>query len=249
MILTQSRGGFLALVAAGVCAWLAAPKAYRRFVSIAGVLAGVLLLMLSDDAFWQRVSTIFESSDNTGQETRVQLIGPQLQMFLDYPFGAGHRGNELLSPQYMPPELLTGDTGTRSAHATFIAALVDQGVPGAVLLLSLYAWAFFTVRRLRRLDGLGLPAQLGLHRAALGAALASLVVSGLFLNLLKTEVQIWLIALLASLVGLCEAALAAQRREGTPLEPAPTPGRDAWAGAAASRHPRPLRAPQKRTGT
>jgi hypothetical protein len=55
--------------------------------------------------------------------------------------------------------------------------------------------------------------------------------------------------LLASLVGLCEAALAAQRREGTPLEPAPTPGRDAWAGAAASRNPRPLRAPQKRTGT
>jgi O-antigen ligase len=139
-------------------------------------------------------------------------------MFLDHPFGAGHRGNEFLSTQYMPAELLS-QTGKRAAHNTFMAALVDQGFPGAIILVSMYGWAFLTMKRLRRLDLRGLPARLGIYRAGIGAAYAGCVVAGLFLNLLKFEAQVWLIALLAALTVVCERAL----REGSvaPLTAAP----------------------------
>ena len=61
--------------------------------------------------------------------------------------------------------------------------------------------------RLKRLDAQGLPPLLGIYRAAFGTALVSCFVSGLFLNLLKTEVQIWIVALLASLITLSQSAV------------------------------------------
>jgi hypothetical protein len=207
IVLTQSRGGFLALLTAGISGWYLAPKVHRKFVAGAGVLGIVLLLMLSNDAFWSRVSTIAGSNADTKEETRVQIIGPQFHMFLDHPWGAGYRGNALLSPKYMPPELLS-NVGLRSAHNTFMAALVDQGAPGAVLLLSLYGWAFFTLRRLKKMDRQGLPLRLGVLRAGIGAALSSCFVAGIFLNMLSSEVQIWLLSVLYSLSLLCQAELA-----------------------------------------
>jgi len=206
IVLTQSRGGFLALVGAGLSGWYLAPKVYRRVVTVSGALAVVLLLMLGNEGFWARVSTITDSNRATREETRVQILGPQVRMFLDYPFGAGHRGNALLSSKYMPPELLS-NVGIRSAHNTFIAALVDEGLPGAILLIGIYGWSFFTLRRLKRMDRLGLPPHLGLYRGAIGAALTGCFVGGLFLNMLTSEVQIWLISVLYSLVVLCEDAM------------------------------------------
>jgi hypothetical protein len=206
IVLTQSRGGFLAMVAAGLSGWYLAPKVYKRFVAVSGVLAVVLLLMLSNEGFWKRVSTIAGSNSDTEEETRTQILGPQFEMFLDYPLGAGHRGNALLSPKYMSPDLLS-DAGIRSAHNTFIAALVDEGFPGATLLVSIYSWGFLTLRRLKRMDRSGLPLHLGVYRAAIGAALSACFVAGLFLNMLTSEVQIWLISVLYSLAVLCKDAM------------------------------------------
>jgi O-antigen ligase len=207
IVLTQSRGGFLALVAGGLAAWYLSPKQYRRFVTIAGVLGVVLLFVLSNDLFWERISTVLHHEEDASAESRLRILGPQLQMFFDHPFGVGHRGNELLSPQYMPSELLASLTGRRSAHNTFMAALVDQGFLGGLLLAGMYVWGFFAFWRMKGLDKKGLPVSLGILRAAIGAGLASMIVSGLFLNLLKTEVQIWLISLTASLVVLCNRAM------------------------------------------
>lgn len=207
IILTQSRGGFVALVAAGASAWYLSPKVNRRAVLIAGVLAAGLIGMLGNDAFWERVQTIAGDKSNTSEETRVQILGPQLQMFKDHPFGAGYRGNAILSPRYMPVELLSS-SGVRSAHNTFMAALVDQGFPGAIMLVSLYVWAFLKIRALRALDEKGLPHELGLFRAAIGAALTGCFAAGMFLNMLTSEVQIWLLFILASLTSLAQKTLA-----------------------------------------
>ncbi len=212
IILTGSRGGFVALCAAAAAAVYLSPKIHRRMVIAASVLGGMLFLMLVNEDFWTRLNTITEV--NAQNEGRLRMLGPQFQMFLDHPFGAGHRGNELLSPQYIPQGDIDVRSGTRSAHNTFIAALVDHGVPGAALLLLLYGWGIVTVKRLKRLEEVAtLPPTLLIYRAGVGAALASLMVSGLFLNLLKTEVQIWLITLLASVAALSVRAAAGVRVE------------------------------------
>lgn len=206
IILTQSRGGFLALILAAPAAWYLSPKPYRRHIFLSGLLAAGLFVYLSHEEFWDRISTIFTSESQTIEETRLHLIGPQFEMFLDHPFGAGHRGNELLSPNYIPEQFLS-ETGRRSSHNTFMAALVDQGFPGAILLLGIYLWAGRALVRLKRLDEQGLPLIFGIYRAAIGTALMSCLISGLFLNLLKTEVQIWLVALLASLIAISHSAV------------------------------------------
>jgi O-antigen ligase len=206
VILTQSRGGFLALGAAGLGAWFFSPKRYRPFISVAMVLGGCMFLLLANEQFWERVSTIDEASGGEQSDTRLQIIGPQFEMFKDHPWGAGYRGNAILSPKYMPPELMS-NAGIRSAHNTFMAALVDQGIPGALLLLSFYGWGFVTLVRLKRLDKQGLDPRFGVYRAALGASLGTCAVAGLFLNLMTFEVQIWLATLLASLSNLAHRSL------------------------------------------
>jgi len=207
IILTQSRAAALATIASLPAAWYLTPKAQRRFVLIAVVLAAVLFLSLANEEFWNRISTILGIMGETTQEVRLEIIGPQFRMFLDHPLGTGHRGNEFLSPQYIPMEFLAADTGTRSAHNIFMAALVDQGFPGLILLTGLCAWVGVSLRRLKLLDAQGLPPLLGLYRAALGTALVSCFVSGLFSNMLKAEVQIWLVALLASLIARSKSAV------------------------------------------
>lgn len=199
IILTQSRGGLLALVASGFVAWYLAPKVHQRSVTLSIATGAFLFLFLSNADFWARISTIYGSDANPAEEVRAGLIGPQFRMFIDHPLGAGHRGNEFLSIQYMPTELLAGNSGRRSAHNTFMAVLVDQGVPGATILIALYFWVGVTLIKQKILDAHGLPPIMGTYRAILGTALFSCFVSGLFLNLLKSEVQIWLLALLASL--------------------------------------------------
>jgi O-antigen ligase len=223
LILTQSRGGFLALLTAGLAAWYLAPTRYRKVVTIAGVLACVLLLILSNDIFWDRIATVLHHEDDASAESRIRFLGPQFRMFLDHPFGVGHAGNELLSPQYMPTDLLASLTGRRSAHNTFMAALVDQGIVGGLFLLGLYAWGIQAFLRMKRLDKKGLPPSLGMLRAAIGAGLASMIVSGLFLNLLKTEVQIWLISLATSLIVLCNRAVTQSAANSVTVKPAGAP--------------------------
>jgi O-antigen ligase len=123
-------------------------------------------------------------------------------MFKDYPMGVGYRGNLILSPQYIAPEFLS-NSGLRAAHNTLMAILVDEGVPGAILFALLVLWVAYTLWRLKRLDRLGLTPWFGIYRAAVGASLAGLLISGQFLNLFSAEIQIWMIALLAGLNNLC----------------------------------------------
>jgi hypothetical protein len=215
IILTQSRGGFLALCAAAVAAVYLAPRGKRSLIIGASVLGGVLFLMLVNDAFWERVETI--QTADAQQEGRIRMLAPQFQMFLDYPLGAGHRGNAILSPKYFDASELNVNTGTRAAHNTIMAALVDHGVPGAIILLGLYAWGAVVVTRLQRLEKRGaLSPKLTMYRAAIGTALFSLIVSGLFLNLLKTEVQIWLLTLLASVDAIAQRS--AKQVKAAPVE-------------------------------
>ena len=201
IILTLSRGAWVGLLAAGLAAWYFVPRFIKRRVYFVAPLAVVLLLMLAHDMFWQRMGTI-PVETNEGIEasawSRVVVFKANWKMFEDHPLGAGFRGNEVISPKYIEFEYLA-ENGLRSAHNTFMAFLVDQGVPGGFLFLGMVLWAANSIRRIKSLDGPGLPPYIGLYGAAIGAAFVGLFVSGQFINLLRAEVQIWLIAALASL--------------------------------------------------
>jgi hypothetical protein len=91
-----------------------------------------------------------------------------------------------------------------------MAVLVDHGIPGALLYVGLVAWAGILLLRLRAMDKLGLPPSLGALRAAIGSALVGCFVSGQFINFVKAEPNIWLIAMLAALYNVAARSVALQ---------------------------------------
>jgi O-antigen ligase len=225
IILAASRGAVLALLATIPAAVYLAPKRNKLKI-VAGALCGALLFVaLANDVFWDRMDTMItgQYGSEAAPETRARLLEVGWKMAKDYPFGAGHRGFEALSSHYVDPLDLTAD-GVRAAHNTFIAVLVDQGFPGAILFIGLNIWCVVSLIRARR-SPIPMPPSDAIKRAAVGASLMALFVAGQFSNLLKAEVQVWLLAMLGSL----DAARAMQTfqlepdLEQLPLSVAPHP--------------------------
>jgi O-antigen ligase len=204
IILTATRGGFVAMMASGLMVSLLAPRRYRLRVFAVGLLGVVLLFRLGNDVFWDRIETLQDTTvhEDKSAESRLVIAQANWKMALDYPLGVGHRGNEILSPGYVSAEYLTPQTGTRAAHNTFLAILVDHGIPGAILFVGFALWALVSVWRVIRLDSVRLDTQLRIYAAAIGPALLSCFVAGQFSNFLEAEIQVWLAGLMVVLTNL-----------------------------------------------
>jgi hypothetical protein len=229
LILTASRGAVLGLVVAGATAAWLGPRAHRTKLLGCGVLAIPLFFMLAQsELFWERTGTISvgeKAERDMSSLARIAAAEGEWRMFLDNP----------LSARYIAAEFLTG--GRRSAHNTTMAVLADHGVPGILLYVVLHGWVFFTLWKLKRLDKQGLPAILGSYRAAIGAGLVATLVCGLFVNLLKAEVAVWLIGMLVVVEALSRQAIA--EAASVAAAPAPAPPAIAAAPSGLTRFPRP----------
>lgn len=220
IILTQTRGAFLGMMAGGLALIYLAPRAKRILFYSAGVLAVVLFLMLTNETFWQRMGTIVnavEKEDMDGSaESRWVLIDAQWKMFQHYPLiGSGHRGTTVLAPLYLDERWLVS-SGGRASHNTFMSLVVEQGIIGTTTYLLLAAWIALKLRWLKKLDRLGLPTSLGLYRAAIGGSFVSLFVAGQFADFLRLEIAVWCLALLVIVLHLAKVAVgdgAAQRSD------------------------------------
>jgi O-antigen ligase len=205
VIETQSRGALVSLAGALLAGLYLCPRKHRGMMYAAVGLGGILFLSLANEGLWLRAQTIQigdESEMEASAASRIAVFRYGWMMFKDYPLGAGHRGHEALSPQYMPDSILT--QGKRAAHNTFMQILVEQGIIGGGLYLLLCLGVMRQLRRLKQKDTQGLPLELGLYRAGIGSALAAAFVGGLFGGFLKAEVNIWLLAFLGALNVLCE---------------------------------------------
>ncbi len=210
-ILANSRGGFLGLIAGAlVFTWCVARQ--HRWVLWAFGLAGILgLTVLIDQTFIDRMFTIqdvtsdSEEADSSAR-SRLVIAKAQLEMFYNYPMGIGWRGTEVLSTTYMDERWLTdaGDgTSARSSHNTFMTALTEQGIPGAIIYIWLVLWVVAAILRTRRNRATGDPDLTSMAAAFCGAIFAILV-AGQTADYLTKEVQFWLYAGLVSVFWLRE---------------------------------------------
>jgi O-antigen ligase len=128
-------------------------------------------------------------------------------MALDRPMGAGHKGHAILSPYYLDERYLTGgkrvgeDKG-RSAHNSFMSAIVEYGFPGVFMYGLMYILAGFALLRLRRFAAQREDVELGIVVAATAAGLTVVFVAGQFSSYVYAEVQFWLFAICSALVML-----------------------------------------------
>jgi O-antigen ligase len=228
IVLTGSRGAFLALVASGLALYYLRPVVYKKMFYVFAVLGVILFVRVASPTFWERMDTVTVAAAGDRQEmdssalARFEMAKAQLQMAKNYPFGAGHRGSEVLSPRYLAAEFMT-EGGARSSHNVFLTVLVEQGIPGVILLLGFIYWTGKTLRRLKAETATRNPTDeqktRAVHAAAVGGALTVVLVAGVFADFSKCEVQVWMIALLAALLQPAAAGVPVV----VPEKPSPQP--------------------------
>jgi putative inorganic carbon (HCO3(-)) transporter len=201
-----SRGAFLGMLAGGAMVFFLSPPR-RRWVfwtfAALGIAAGVVLV---DDKFVERMTTIRSAAVSTEQadgstQGRLVLIEAQLKMAARYPHGAGFRGTAEMSREYLDARWLSGtdrSRAARSSHNTFMTALVDHGILGAVLYVWLTLWGAMAAVRVKAMQRRGVSAELTGPAAACCAGIAVVWSAGHFTDYLSAEVQFWLFAALAA---------------------------------------------------
>lgn len=218
-VLANSRGAFLGLAAGAAVLALCKAREHRRLFWSFALMAALGATLIVDQAFIDRMFTIGDVAEQDNEDadmsarSRLVIVEAQFKMAADYPLGVGFRGTVVLSPSYLDSKWLAKlqdaeQAAGRASHNTFMTALVEQGVFGAMLFIALVIWTLATVPRLRRLSRQGMGAELATLGAALSGALMAVVVAGIATDYLMAEVQFWLYAALVSLLQIGQASVA-----------------------------------------
>ena len=203
IFLTQSRGAIAGLVVGALLVLMFRPKKLRKQFSAYVFLALIAVIQLVPEDLLGRLSQATESRDlrDKSAESRLVIIEAQYNIFKNAPIlGHGHRGTLLLSPQYIPDTYLTGDEGNRArgSHNILMSLLVDFGIVGTVLYLSI---VYLFLKRLfaMRKSIINLEAgNLSILYMAGVAALMTLMASSMFSNSLRLEIDIFIFGILSS---------------------------------------------------
>jgi O-antigen ligase len=204
IILTGSRGGFLALLAGGIVFMWLLPKSKMSKLLIYSLLGSVLFVSLVDERFINRLGTILVEEDeqrDISAESRLPIMMSQWEIFKLHPLGVGAEGTKALSWQYLD-EIYLGANGRRSSHNTYMSVLVDQGIPGFILYLLFLLTIYRLLIKLKKLDSEDTTEDIKLIRAAGGGGIAVIAIAGMFTDNFKTEVMIWCVSILLVLEGI-----------------------------------------------
>lgn len=231
-VLANSRGAFLGLVVGGMVVLVTKARAHRRLFWALAVLSLAGFAVVVDKAFVERMFTITDVTSQSEEadasaRSRVIIYQAQVQMFLDHPMGAGHRSTATLSPDYLDERWLTtqgGGDGTvaqRSSHNTFMTTLVEQGLVGSLLYVSMLLWLLSAILQLRRY---GRRPEVDPDLVTMGGvaagALMVVAAAGSATDYLLAEVQFWLYAALVSALQIAASQAAGESRRAA--APAPT---------------------------
>lgn len=227
-VLANSRGAFLGLVAGALVLLFCIARRHRWIFAAFAIVGLAGLAVLVDQTFVERMFTIGDvasqdESADTSARSRLVIAKAQLEMFYDYPMGTGWRGTAALSMRYMDERWMAGNTGdapSRSSHNTYLTALSEQGVPGAIIYAALLLWVFVAVFRIKRLNKPHHDPDVTSLGAALCAAIISILMAGIAADYLTKEVQFWLYAALSSVLWLGESAPSACRDPSGPVRQA-----------------------------
>jgi hypothetical protein len=203
LVLINSRGAFLGIVSsAGLYLLYMTFSKYRRkgqraiaiFTVVLGIGGG---LYVTDDTFWERMSTLQSVEDQqTSGSSRVNYWLAALDMSVEYPLGMGVGGFNTMARFYVPREYLSG-TMYKSVHSMWMQGLTEVGWLGLIFLLAM----LFSLWRLSRKAKKWLLEQ-GENSdyfklLALECALFGYLVAGSFINRFRAEILYWMIVLLA----------------------------------------------------
>jgi len=207
---TQSRGAMVGLIIGALLAFLFRPHKLRAQIYLYILLASVAAIRLVPPDLIDRLSQAAgpEELRDESADSRIVIVKAQYEMFKQAPIqGYGHRGTLILSPYYIDDTYLTGksDSRYRGSHNLLMSLLVDFGLIGASFYLGIifvFIKRLFSIRRsiLQLANG-----NLSILYMAGSSALVALMVSSMFSNSLRLEIDILLIGLLSATYCLIRA--------------------------------------------
>lgn len=217
ILMTQSRGVFVALAFFTAFTLLGGRKKLRRLVILGMV--GAVVVMIAPDGVWERVRGMpdaVETDSSARQRRQIWRIATEISR--DYPvMGVGLGAYRYAHAEYAErkPEHQIAQ-GYRDTHSTYLNILVDTGYPGLILFLSMIGLTLAGVERTRRRVRTLLPDR-AVQLWYLEVALLAFLVAGIFGtygHLSFLYIHLGLLFTFAELVRREYARAAAARRPG-----------------------------------
>jgi O-antigen ligase len=184
VIFTFSRGGFVGLVAAGLCCWLRSPKKARSAVLIATL--GLLVSVYARAGYWERIESSWEQGTSAGTgEDRMYMWRHGWKMFLDNPLiGVGQDNFPVRFGDYEGDERLYGVTRIwRAAHSLYFTLLPELGLIGGLIFFAMLYWIWRDLSQIRRSTSRGFT-ELLFYAHSMEASLVGFLVSSIFISTL-----------------------------------------------------------------
>jgi probable O-glycosylation ligase (exosortase A-associated) len=229
VLMTYSRGAMLSLVV--MCPFLLLRSRQRVRLSLA--LAAFVFLaipVMAGPQIRSRFHTIMDNASDESASSRRQSWAAAWDIALDNPIlGVGVRNANLFSHQY------GADMEGRTIHSQYLQIAADNGLVGLGLYLSVFASAWLSLRRCRRVVfGRSDPEAHRIVTLANGieCSLAVYAFGSIFLSLEVFELPYLLLLLAAQLPVVCEAAPTQEEADLLTHDPAHA-GRDAQLSGAA----------------
>jgi O-antigen ligase len=196
IVVTNSRGGFVGLVAAAFLCFIASRNRVRNLV--VATLVGLIFYFAVPASYKQEMSTISQTSSGTADQ-RFFLWAAAVNMWREHPLlgvGAANFKWEVgtYQPRAGPGERFGSgqyqerDWSATVTHSLYFEALSELGTLGCLALVGMIVGHFSGLRRLSRRVGAhpGLSPELrneaGAYAVALSAAMVGYLAAGAFLS-------------------------------------------------------------------
>ncbi|EMP55584.1 O-antigen polymerase [Marinobacter santoriniensis NKSG1] len=202
LVLFNSRGAFLGVVAScGLFLFYMMFSKYRQkgqrglaiFIIFVGISGAVYV---TDDLFWQRMSTLENPSEPGSGSHRVLFWVTTFDMLEDHPLGMGVYGYNMLSPLYLTREEREG-VEYKTVHSIWFQALSEVGWHGLIVFLLMLLSLYRGSKKAKKFVLAERQYQRYFHLLALECALIGYLVTSTFINQFRAEVLYWMLLFLA----------------------------------------------------
>jgi probable O-glycosylation ligase (exosortase A-associated) len=217
ILLTQSRGGFLAL---GTMTLLLIWRSKNRGAALVGLaLAGGISLFFLPDSFYERMQTIGEYESDSSAKGRIAAWHTAINMALHRPlFGVGLSKFQSAYPLYASG---LENESARATHNAYLQIWAECGTIALLLYLFLILASFFALWRVRaRARQLYSSSWILNYTAMFEASLIAFVVGSAFLSRAQFDLFYHLVAIIACF----EAIAFAEMRAAQAPQPSTTRG-------------------------
>jgi putative inorganic carbon (HCO3(-)) transporter len=151
LVLCNSRGAFLGMLAMAFMSLARAPKKIRKKMLFGVILGGILFVHLADDRFWERMDTLKEGTEKSSG--RIEAWKGAIPLIEDHPFGVGGNGFVYLSPVYIPEIVAAHNGEKRSVHNTYLKVITNFGIQGFALYVAFIVSTLRQLRNMRKRTG------------------------------------------------------------------------------------------------